>query len=145
MKRAKGLVAVLMLGFAGTALGDCTVNVTPINFGVYYPSSGATSSADVTISCTSAINYTIKLDTGYSGTYNPREMRSTSGSSTLAYNLYNDPEYWNVWGDGNIGTATISGIGGGGTTYHTIFGIIPTEQNVPDGVYTDAVTVLVEW
>lgn len=146
MKRVKNLVAVLLLGFSGVAMGECSVSVTPINFGVYYPTAGATSDANIAISCTSVVIYNIKLDAGYSGTFYPREMHSTSGPSTLAYNLYEDPGYVFVWGDGSNGTVTVSGNGiGSGTAYHTINGIIPADQNVPEGVYTDAISVWVEW
>ncbi len=145
MKGTRKLVTVLLFAFAGTATGECTVNVTPTNFGIYYPTVPSESTGDVSINCLIGIPYRIKLDAGINslGNYFPRMMSATS--SILEYNLYTTSQHLAVWGDGTSGTLFIAGNGTGAPELLKIYGKIPANQNVADGVYTDAVNVLVEW
>lgn len=147
MKGTREFVAVLLFALAGPAAGDCSVSVTPTNFGIYYPTATSESSGDVAINCFSGIPYQIKLDAGMnsSNNYFPRKMLSLSGTGTLAYNLYTTPDLTSVWGDGTSGTFIGGGTGTGYTEFHKIYGQIPADQNVADGVYSDAVSVLLEW
>lgn len=149
MQRIRELVAALLLGFAGTALGNCSVNVSGANFGSYdiFNATPTYSSGDVAINCLVGIPYNIKLDAGVNnpGNFSPRKLNNTSTSSTLAYNLYRDPFYSEVWGDGTSGTFYVSGVGAGSTELIRVYGQIPPGQNVAVGTYSDAVTVLVEW
>ena len=62
------------------------------------------------------------------------------GPATLAYNLYVDASHTRVWGDGTGNTQTQTGMGN-----LVIYGRIPGQQNVPAGLYTDRVMVIVEW
>lgn len=145
MKGTRQLVAPLLLGFAGTAAGECTVNITPTNFGIYYPTTPSESSGDVSINCLPGIPYRIKLDAGINslGNYFPRKM--SAASSVLEYNLYTTSQYLAVWGDGTSGTLFMTGTGIGAPELLKIYGKIPANQNVADGIYADAVNVLVEW
>lgn len=147
MKGTRELAALLLLYSAGAVSSECSVNVSGTNFGVYYPTTYTQSSGEIVINCIVGIPYQIKLDAGMNSTNSgiTRKMRSTSGVSTLDYNLYRDPSYIEVWGDGIAGTYIVSGTGTGGTEFRKIYGLIPSDQNVADGVYTDAVNVLVEW
>jgi spore coat protein U-like protein len=67
-------------------------------------------------------------------------MLSAQGTATLAYNLYVDATYTRVWGDGTGNTQTQTGIGN-----LVIYGRILGQQPVPIGLYTDRVTIIVEW
>lgn len=149
MRRTSQLAAVLLLAFADTVSGNCTVNVSGTSFGFYDPSNSTPtdSSGEIILNCTVGTAYIIKLDEGINskGSYFPRRMRSTSGISTLDYNLYRDVIYNEVWGDGWGGTYTRSGSGTGYTETLVIYGRIIPYQNVADGVYTDAISVLVEF
>lgn len=62
--------------------------------------------------------------------------------STLDYNLFTDPAFTQVWGDGTAGTFTMMS---NGNDILRVYGQIAAGQNVADGVYSDAVTVLIMW
>ncbi len=149
MKGINLFTAVVLLGFAGTTLGECSVNVSGVNFGTYDPFSTTPTdtSGDIHINCTADTPYIITLDAGINSSYNyfPRKMRNISGISTLEYNLYRDVSYSEVWGDGQPGTYTVSGSTSGTTDTLKIFGRIPSDQRVESGSYTDVISVLVEW
>lgn len=149
MKNTSHLVAIVLLGFAGAASAQCSVSVTGASFGVYYPFNSAPTetSGAINIACTAGAPYNILLNEGMysSNNYFPRKMRNMSGISTLEYNLYRDVTFNEVWGDGFGGTYTMTGIATGATQILKIYGRIPLWQNVADGVYTDAIGILVEY
>jgi spore coat protein U-like protein len=93
------------------------------------------------------VSYDILLSPGGSGSYTPREM--TSGTNHLQYNLYTNTARTTVWGDGNSGTATVSDgyLLGIGTTMrnYSIYGALPSSQNMPAGTYADTITVTVNY
>jgi len=72
-------------------------------------------------------------------------MQISGGGDTLNYNLYRDSARAEVWGDGAGNTYVQTGIGTGGTAHLIVYGSIPAGQNVRAGLYSDAVTVIVEW
>lgn len=134
----------------------CTTTATALNFGNYNPfSSGAgTSSSTITVTCSAVVglfgggtvNYTIALNSGSSGTYSTRTMRS--GTNSLNYNLYTASNYSTIWGDGSGGSSTVSGSGtitlllSQFTNTHTVYGQIPASQtSVVPGSYTDTINV----
>lgn len=149
MKRIREMMPVLLLGFAGNAAGNCSVSVSGTNFGTYniFSATPANSSGDIGINCLGGTPYNVKLDAGVnsSGSFFPRKLYSTATGSTLTYNLYRDPFYGEVWGDGLSGTYTVSDVGIGSTELIRVYGSIPAGQNVGGGTYGDWVTVLVEW
>lgn len=143
------MITVLLLVFAGSAAGSCSVNVSGTNFGSYnFLSATPTySSGDIAINCLAGTLYNIKLDAGVNnpGNFSTRKLYNTFTSSTLYYNLFRDPFYSEVWGDGLSGTFFVSGVGSGSTELYRVYGEIPPGQSVAVGTYSDAVTVLVEW
>lgn len=131
---------------------SCTVSATAVGFGTYTPfnPSPVDSSGTVTVNCLGVLGgtFTVKLNTGGSGTYSPRRMYK--GTDTLNYNLYTDSGRSTIWGDGtggssfqtvNCGLACL-----GADNNFTTYGRIPGSQNttVP-GSYSDTITVTVEW
>ena len=143
MKYGKWLITFCILLMAGTALGQrCDVTGVPVHFGDYDTRSPQHATGTITITCNRPTAVTVKLDPGQhaGGRFQPRKMLSTKGPATLAYNLYVDASYTRVWGDGTGNTQTQTGMGN-----LIIYGRIPGQQNVPAGLYTDRVTVIVEW
>lgn len=149
MTGTRELITVLLLGFAGNAVGNCSVYVSGTNFGTYNILSPAPtySSGDIAVNCLAGTPYNIKLDAGSNnpGNFFPRKLYNTFTGSTLYYNLFRDPFYSEVWGDGLSGTYYVSGVGVGSTELYRVYGEIQPGQSVADGSYGDAVTVLVEW
>jgi len=137
---------------AWAAIISCTVSATAVNFGNYTPFSPAAvdASGTVTVNCLGVLggNFTVKLNTGGSGTFSPRRMYK--GTDTLNYNLYTNSGRTTIWGDGTGGTffPTVNcGLAClGADNNFTTYGRIPGSQNttVP-GSYSDTITVTVEW
>lgn len=126
------------------------VAATPVVFGTYSPFSAspvdATGAVAVTCAVGLAVSYSIRIGTGGAGSYNPRRM--SAGASTLNYNLYTSAARTTVWGDGSGSTGTISystALEVLGLRSYTIYGRIPSGQNVAAGVYADTLTVTVEY
>lgn len=144
------LVTLLLRPHTGRAQ-SCTVSTLPTVFGSYNIFSGAplTGTGAVTVTCSAAlslnVSYSIAGSTGSSGNYSGRN--ATSGTGTLAYQLYTTPAHTTVWGNGNAGTGLIS------DSYllsvlqtskqYQIYGQIPAQQNLSSGSYTDTVFVTV--
>jgi spore coat protein U-like protein len=69
----------------------------------------------------------------------------TAGGGPLHYNLYADPNFSSVWGDGTGTTVKQSYSSGGILALFTIYGKLPTGQFVPSGLYSDTITVTVSY
>lgn len=113
------------------------ISASDLNFGHMNDLSQAvTSSTTVTLSCPLNTSWKVNLDQGmnYDGT--TRRMRK--GSDYIAYELYRDAQYSQLWnnsgasqGTGNNGTQTIPIYGKAG----------PSSVAVPAGEYQDTITV----
>lgn len=130
------------------------MTTTGISFGAYhvYNPTPTDSTGTITVSCTGLLlslleSYTIQISQGGSGSFVSRLM--ASGSQRLAYNLYTDPTYTTVWGDGSAGTGTVSDSYLLGlftvTRRYTVYGRIPAGQNARAGNYGDTVVVTVNY
>ncbi|MBI4207696.1 MAG: spore coat protein U domain-containing protein [Betaproteobacteria bacterium] len=141
------LLSTLPLFLANTAESACSVDPTPVAFGVYSPFSGAPADTAGTlrVTCSTAtVGYTVLLSAGGAGSYSPRRL--SGGGHTLSYNLYTDPLRTVVWGDGSGGTASVTGAFAlPGNIDHTVYGRVPALQNVSAGTYTDTITVTINF
>ena len=149
----------------------CTVTNSGINFGAYDVSTDAAVTnpgGSIGISCdttlvtgtgTSAVA-TIKLNIGTSsggttlGSFSQRRMRTGSGSSNyvyMNYNIYTEPSYTTIWGDGTSSTSylsftAISDNGNRATASYTLYGKIDAGQySLKAGTYTSYVTATITW
>ncbi|MFC0444233.1 spore coat U domain-containing protein [Pseudidiomarina halophila] len=140
---ARCVVALsLMLG-ASNALANCLVSAQGVSFGSYDSLSGAPSESTgvVEVSCDAQTSYTLSLSPG-AGVYTERKM--LNGEDALIYNLYSDPSYSFIWGDGSGVTTTVSGATAT-TQLHDIYGRMPAGQDVAVGTYTDVIIVTVQF
>ncbi len=125
----------------------CTLDVSSgVNFGSYNPFSSGTnvSMTQLEVTCPEGGSsaFTLTLDTGSSGEFSDRTM--ISGDFTMNYNIYIDPAYTTVWGDGTSGTGLVSDEGSDCVTgcQYTAYGLIPPNQtSVGVGSYADTVNV----
>ena len=131
---------------------SCRVGTTALGFGSYAPGSGAPASAvgSLDLSCSpgaAAINYSISIGTGSSGTYTPRKM--TSGSNALIYQLYTDAGHTTIFGNGTGGSVSVSGSFSpkfdSQNTSIPVYGLLPGGQWIPPGLYSDSLAVTVSW
>ncbi len=153
------LPAMPLPALAGTATNSltsqttvstaCNVSGNTLSFGnAINPISGAavTGSSTLTIECTATTPYTVALSAGVNagGITNFLNRKMVNGAYTLAYQLYVDNGYTQVWGNGT-GSSVYSGTGSGGLQYVTIYGRIPSLTGTVPGTYTDTVTVTVTY
>jgi spore coat protein U-like protein len=141
----KILTTLLIIFPLLTQACSLTVN-SAVNFGTYDPLSTYpdNSVGQVQVNCPEEDPpaFTLTLGEGSSGTYTQRTMMS--GSYNLGYNLYLNPSYTTVWGDGTSGTGLISDSGSNcaeGCAY-TVYGLAPARQSsVGIGSYSDTIVV----
>jgi len=143
------LLLLIMLWLPKASGDNCDVSATSVAFGSFNTLTGSTvdSTGTITVTCNKAIPYTIALSPGESGTYSQRRM--ANGGNTLDYNLYSNPGYNQIWGDGTGGSSTVTGsiLLRRDSTDHIVYGRIPlsTQRNAMVGSYSDSITVTVTW
>jgi spore coat protein U-like protein len=140
--RAPLLALALLLLPAGPARAalTCTATVTGgIVFGTYdvFAPAPLTSTGRIRLNCPKGLTAQIFLSAGNSADFTWRELRSPDGA--LRYNVYQDPGWSVVWGDGSDGSSVY--VSTGGNAQLVLYGRIPAGQDVPDGTYSDALTL----
>jgi len=139
----------------------CTLNTGGMSFGNYDPTSATavTTMASGSLLCTytgTGFTAIITISTGNSGTYANRSM--VLGTQSLSYNIYLDPGYTAIFGNGSGntydftvcypgGTVNCTGVTAqSGVVYTgTVYGLLPARQNVKAGTYTDNLVVTVTY
>jgi len=152
----KGVLVFALVMFVGisdaSAQVNCGTSITPLSFGTYRPflESDTNSVASITLNCSgtkgATIPYEIRLSTGQSGDIYNRALIAGDAQSDLFYQLYTDPAYSVVWGDGITGTSgsgVISLVAPNGVSTKNIYGRIPKKQTVKSGRYSDYIVVSV--
>ena len=139
-RRLALLLAAGLQLVASSSWAACTLSTSGIAFGGYDPfvNQHVDSAANITVTCDETTSYSIALSTG-GGTYDARVM--TSGLHQLMYNLYIDPTWSTVWGDGTGQSAPVSDMQTVGN--YTVYGRIPARQNAYVGVYSDTIVITV--
>ena len=151
------------------AVLNCTISATPVAFGTYTPlQPGALIGAGtMTAICTvNSHRNTLTVDlfagvtvasaaasAGTSASFTTRTMTTTVGTTVypLNYNLYQDAANTLIWGDGTGGsqadTVTLTRHGNNNTitTNITVYGAVAPAQDPAPGIYTDGITVTVNF
>jgi spore coat protein U-like protein len=136
------------LNVTANVTANCTVSTSPIAFGSVNTLSGApvNASGGVTVTCTNGTLWTASADQGQGAGASFTARRMSSGSNTLAYNIFTDSARTIVWGDGSGSSATVSQNGSGAAQSITVFGQVPAGQSsVPAGSYSDTVAVTISY
>lgn len=121
----------------------CQISATNLSFGAYSGTLLANTST-ITVTCTNNQSYDIGLDGGSSGgTVTARKM-SGPGGAVLGYGLYRDNNHTTNWGN-TIGTDTTHGTGNGSAQAFTVYGVLPADQLVMAGTYTDTITATITY
>lgn len=141
------LIGTLLFTMALPTLAQCNASASSLAFGNYDSLAGlpVTSVGTITVSCTLGLGYNISLSRGSAGSYSPRTL--INGGNKLNYNVFTNPTYMTVWGDGSGGTATVSGLIGLLLlpVNHVVYGRIPGGQNAAAGSYSDTLSVTVSF
>ena len=143
-------VVLLSLFIINKSHADCNfVTVTNVNFGSYDVLSGLNndSTGSVSVTCTTFDFVTISIGPSpNSGGFNPRQMKLTTGTDLLNYNLYTNSSRSTIWGDGTQGTSVVYVIVlSGRTVTRTIYGRIPPGQDVGIGNYGEALVITISY
>jgi spore coat protein U-like protein len=137
----------------GKTYAACNVTTTNINFGNYdvFLTTPKDSTGSITVSCdeSPAPNVIISLGPSpTSGGFNPRNMKHSTKSDLLNYNLFTTSSQNVVWGDGTSGTSTVTitkvkKLDPPRVTI--VYGGIPAGQDISAGTYSETLTVTITW
>ncbi|MEF9438010.1 MAG: spore coat U domain-containing protein [Candidatus Mariimomonas ferrooxydans] len=150
-KATKIILIVLVLSYANGASAACNVSTTPVNFGSYdiFSTAPLDSTGSITVACDEQPAPTVTIAIGpspNSGGFNPRQIKLTTGSDLLNYNLYTNNNRTRIWGDGSGSTSTMSKkVKRNKPWTPSVFGRIPPIQDVLAGLYTETLAVTITW
>jgi spore coat protein U-like protein len=140
----------LLAGDAKT--GSCTIETSPVHFGIYDPEAPADkqASGEVFYTCTQSdvlwrlLRVRIEISKGGAGTY---ARRMSSGTERLFYNVFTDSLTRQVWGDGSEGTDYyFRWLPPSGQRISVpMYGRIPAHQAVAPGDYSDLLQVTMQF
>ena len=122
---------------AAQTIDFCDVSASAVSFGDVNVRENTTTTGEVRVHCDAPAAFAVALSPGY-GDYNMRRMRGPSGAE-LQYNLYIDPHYYQVWGDGT--SSNTWRLSGQNNADFVIYGFVPRQRPVRAGIYNDQLTV----
>jgi spore coat protein U-like protein len=147
-----GVIATCCVPSLARAKGNCSfVTVTGVAFGSYnvFAANPLDSTGTIGFQCNpgaAGSTVVVTLSTGSSGSFTRRRM--LSGSDELGYNLYLDAARTTIWGDGSGGSSsfTVNLPADGWTTItQSVYGRAPARQDAASGLYSDTITVTMNW
>ena len=143
---------------AHAAVLNCTISATPVAFGAYTPLQPGALIGAGTMTAICTVNshkntLTVDLTAGSSGSFTTRTLTTTVGTTLypLSYNLYQDAANTLVWGDGTGGSQADAvpimrhGNNNTITTNITVYGAVAPAQDPAPGIYTDTITISVNF
>lgn len=127
----------------------CTISTLPITFGNYdvFATVDLDSTSTLTVSCDQRVRVEVAIGTSsHSGGFEPRQMKHTTGSDLLDYNLYTRANRNRIWGDGSGNTRTLSRrVRNNRPRDFTVYGRIPAGQDISVGQYNDTLVVTINY
>lgn len=143
------IAATIALFTTDASAQSCRVGVLRhIDFGIYdtLASGNLDTTGNIRVQCrqhTRIPSYTVTIGADSRGSFLPRQM--SNGPDRLNYNLYRDSGHSTIWGDGTSGTSLVTAAPARANTSFTVYGRTPLGQDVSIGIYSDVVTVTVEF
>ncbi len=143
--RAAG-TATNTLTVNATVVGICTIDPATLSFGSYDSTRQLDAAATLTVRCTQGSSYWVGLGLSANASGSTRRMLNGT-SSYLAYELYRDDARQQIWDNADPGAASHLAAGTAGYAPYTttVYARVPAGQIVPMGVYTDTVTMTVNF
>src|SRR4029450_6711448 len=113
---------------------SCSATATDMNFGNFDGSADLTATPTIGVTCTNGHAYHVALNAGSTAGSTIANRTLTNGTSTLAYNLYRDAGFTQIWGDTPAAN-------------HTVPGELPAAGNLnaTTGNYSSTITVTVTY
>lgn len=118
---------------------DCQLTARDLDFGTYSGANNSRVNTTMDLKCTPGSAVTISLDGG--GTGNPQARAMTGQGANLGYQLYKDNAYSQPIDTNGAAFQLSNQENTGQTVTYTLYGQVPSGQNVPAGNYTDTVRV----
>ena len=128
---------------------NCTISTAAVAFPAYDPVVANASTNDdgtgsVIITCTRGTAATIGLGLGANASGSQRRMKDAT-TDYLNYELYQDAGRATVWGTTGAGLLSPAAAPDKNPRTFTVYGRIPSGQDVPAGSYTDTVVATVNF
>ena len=127
---------------------QCILTATDLNFGAIVSNSTTPvlGQSIIEVTCGAGVTAEIALDAGTSPGNNTsrRQMLLDAGKGRLDYDLFQDAGRTIHWGD-RSGRDTLEVLFEGALRVLPIYGQIPAGQRVPDGNYSDMITVTIHY
>lgn len=131
-------VSATTMGVSARIEPSCSFTINPLNFGVYDGEENE-QIANIAVTCTNGTEYSLGLGFGNNTLDGKYDRKMTSGKNTIDYKLYQDKDMQRIWG--NDLENSISGRGTGSEQIYRIYGLIPVDQPLLVGNYSDLVTI----
>ncbi len=131
---------------SSSVAANCTISSNPLSFGPYDPVvANATTNLDVnttlSVACTKGSTSAVSLDLGTHSAAAVRKMQNTvTATELLNYELYTAAARLVVWNTTN--TVSYTSTGKAASTL-TVYGRVPSGQDVAVGSYTDSVVATI--
>ncbi len=138
------LTFALALGIAPALRAQvCTVDTSPIRFGVVDLARINHARGRIAISCTAATTVSITI-TGSAGG-SQRAMVGPDGAR-LYYELFSSLWELTIWGDGQgRGSPVTVTVPAGERVERTVYAVLPAQPGAPPGEYSDQLLVVVDF
>jgi spore coat protein U-like protein len=146
---ASAATATANLGVSATVTNNCTISTSAVAFGSYDPvvahaSANLDGTGTVTVACTKGATSTVGLALGSNASGSTRRMRD-GGTNYLTYELYQDSGRTTVWGNSGAGLYNPGAAPSKTARNFTVYGRVPSNQDVPAGSYNDTVVATVNF
>ncbi len=140
------------VGVSGSVSNNCVISNAPsIGFGSYDPIvTNASASLDQTgmlqLTCTQGAVAVVALDAGANSSHATGTTRAMSNGSGkyLSYEIYSDSGRSTVWGTGGSAVTEPAAPSDAAVNY-TMYGRVPSGQDVPAASYSDTVGITVNF
>ncbi len=145
--QAYAVSAVENLAVNAAVAVKCTVTTTSLAFGSYDPvvanaSANLDGTGALSIACTKGASATVALGVGGNASGSTRQL--ANGTSRLQYELYRDSGRTQVWNE-STGTLSTGAAPSKAARNFTVYGRVPSNQDVPAGNYSDSVVATVNF
>lgn len=127
--------------------GTCTiVAANDLDFGQHASLPAAVDfDTNVDVQCTNTLPYFLRLNAGTgTGATVASRLMTGPGGATIEYSLYTDAAWTDVWGDTPL-TDAVAGVGDGAVQSYPVYGRVPAQATPVVGVFTDTITVTIEF
>lgn len=124
---------------------SCSVSATTLDFGNRgVLDANVDSTNQISVTCSSAVPYTVSLNGGNAGATDPALRKMSFGAAQVTYGIYRDAGRTQPWGN-TVGTNTAAGTGTGSAQVLTGYGRVPPQTTPAPATYTDSVVVTVTY